>query len=277
MSDPLPSPHDVAEAETRVLAVLAALEPGGIVALSGGADSTLVLHLAVRAWGPERVVAATSCSERQPQEERETAGAQAVAAGVEHVIHEETALEIDAFRRNIPDRCFHCKQHLFERLVDLAREKGLPNILDGVNADDVADYRPGLEAGRRLGVVSPLLRAGITKPWVRALSRHLELATWNRPADGCLVTRFPYGTEVTPEGLARVQRAERALKDLGFATVRVRVHDGVARIEVPLEDIQACLAPGMREQVVAGVKAAGFPYVALDIEGFRSGSMDDMP
>ena len=136
-------------------------------------------------------------------------------------------------------------------------------------------YRPGLAAARGLGVRSPLLEAGITKTWVRALSKEYDLQTWDKPADACLSSRFPYGTEVTAEGLDRVYRAERVLKDLGFRTVRVRVHDPVARIEVPPADLPALLADGVREKVVAGVKAAGFAYVALDIEGFRSGSLNE--
>lgn len=279
MSDPdstHPSPpRDAAEAEGRALAALAALEPGGVVALSGGADSALVLHLAVRAWGADRVVAVTSRSPSLPREELATARALAEGQGCEHVVIEGAELEVEGFRRNAADRCFHCKHHLFTRLAALAEERGLPNVLDGANADDQGDHRPGLRAGRRLGVLSPLLAAGITKPWVRVLSKAAGLVTWDKPAAACLSSRFPYGTEVTAAGLDRVDRAERALKQLGFATVRVRVHDPVARIEVPLEDLPALLAPGVRERAVAGVKAAGFAYVAVDVEGFRSGSLNE--
>ncbi len=275
MTGPPPPPQDVIEAERRVLDVLEELGAPGVVALSGGTDSALVLHLATEAWGPSNVVAATNRSESLPHEELLAARAQAAALGVEHVEVRGEELSLDAFRRNAPDRCFHCKNHLFERLTELARARGLRHVLDGANADDVGDHRPGLQAGRALGVVSPLLRAGLTKPWVRAVSKHRGLATWDKPAEACLSSRFPYGTEVTAEGLDRVDRAERALKDLGFATVRVRVHDPVARIEVPVEDLAALLAPGIRERALEAVKAAGFGYVALDIEGFRSGSLNE--
>jgi uncharacterized protein len=231
--------------------------------------------MAARTWGPEQVVAVTSRSESLPTEELEAARAQAAAAGVEHVVLRGSELEIDAFRRNAPDRCFHCKNHLFEQLARVAAERGLPQVLDGTNADDAGDHRPGLAAAARHGVVSPLLAAGLTKHWVRELSRAHGLATWDKPAEACLSSRFPYGTEVTAEALGRVERAERHLKALGFGTVRVRVHDPVARIEIPREDIPALLAEDVWEQAVRGVKAAGFRYVSLDLEGFRSGSLNE--
>lgn len=270
-----PPPQDVLEAERRALDVLRELGGPGIVALSAGTDSALVLHLAAEAWGAEHVVAVTCRSESLPKEELSTARAQALRIGVEHVEVEGAELSIEAFRRNAPDRCFHCKNHLFEQLTEMARSRGLRHVLDGANADDIGDHRPGIQAGRALGVVSPLLLAGLTKPWVRAVSKHRGLDTWDKPAEACLSSRFPYGTEVTADGLDRVYRAERALKDLGFATVRVRVHDPVARIEVPVADLPALLAPGIRERVLEAVKAAGFPYVALDLEGFRSGSLNE--
>lgn len=272
---PTPPPHDVEEAEARAFEVLAAVEPGGVIALSGGTDSALALHLCAAAWGPGRVVAATSDSGSLPAEELEDARGQAEACGVEHVVFEGRELEVEGFRQNASDRCFHCKTHLYDHLVELARERGLPHVVDGANADDVGDYRPGMTAAREHGVFSPLLRAGLTKPWVRALSKRRGLATWDKPAAACLSSRFPYGTEVTASGLDRVDRAERVLKQLGFREVRVRVHDPVARIEVPVGDLTALLAPGVRERVVEGVKAAGFAYVALDVEGFRSGSLNE--
>ena len=268
-------PQDLGEAARRLGAAFAALPRGGVVALSGGTDSALVLHAAVEAWGAEAVVAATSRSESLPPEELAGARDLAGALGVEHVAFDGSELSVEGFRRNQPDRCFFCKDHLYERLVALAKRLDLPQVLDGANADDVGDHRPGMVAARRHGVVSPLLGAGLTKPWIRALSKARGLATWDKPAEACLSSRFPYGTEVTAEGLGRVYRAERLLKDLGFRTLRVRVHDPVARIEVPLEDLPALLAPGVRERVVEGIKAAGFTYVAVDVEGFRSGSLNE--
>jgi pyridinium-3,5-biscarboxylic acid mononucleotide sulfurtransferase len=269
------APRDAAEAEDRVLAWLGAHPGGAVVALSGGADSALLLSLAAEALGPGAVIAATSRSESLPAEELADARAQAANAGVEHVVLKGSETEIEAFRRNGPDRCFHCKDHLYGEMTELARSRGLAHVYDGTNADDVEGHRPGFAAGQRHGVRSPLLECGLTKPWVRAVSRRRGLATWDKPSEACLSSRIPYGTEVTPETLDRVERAERALKALGFRTVRVRVHDPVARIEVPTEDLPALLQPGVRERAIAGVRAAGFAYVALDLDGYRSGSLNE--
>jgi uncharacterized protein len=262
-------PASVEEGTRRVVDLLRSLRPGAIVALSGGSDSALVLDLAVEAWGRGSVVAATSRSESLAPEELEDARRCASAAGVEHLVLAGSELSIPAFRANAPDRCFHCKDHLFGQMRALADRRGVANLLDGTNADDLLDDRPGLAAAASAGVRSPLLEAGISKPWVRAISRSRGLFTWDKPAESCLSSRFPHGTEVTAEGLDRVRRAERALKDLGFRTVRVRVHDPVARVEVPPEDLPALLAPGVRERAIDGVKAAGFAFVALDLEGYR--------
>jgi uncharacterized protein len=274
----VPAPHadPLADAERRARVVLEPLAPGAVVALSGGTDSALVLRLAVEAWGPARVVAATSRSESLAPEDLEDARGEAERAGVEHVVLAGSELDLEAFRRNAPDRCFHCKDQLYGALAALARARGLPQVLDGTNADDAGDLRPGLGAARRHGVVSPLLEAGIGKEAVRAMARARGLPLWDKPSEACLSSRFPYGTEVTPEGLERVRRAERALKDLGLSTVRVRVHDPVARIEVPVADLATLLRPDVRGRVVAAVRAAGFTYVALDLEGFRSGSLNEV-
>ena len=157
----------------------------------------------------------------------------------------------------------------------MAQARALPHVIDGTNADDCGDHRPGLAAGERLRVLSPLMQSGLNKVWVRALSRHRGLDTWDKPSDACLSSRFPYGTPVTREGLDRVARAERVLRTLGFRDVRVRVHDPIARVEVPPESFGALLAPGVRDAVIAGLKAEGFTYVALDIEGLRSGNMNE--
>jgi uncharacterized protein len=268
-------PADVGEARRRAERAVAELEGGGVVALSGGTDSALVLALAARAWPEGRCVAVTSRSESLVPRELDDARAQAEAAGVPHVVLRGSEVDLDAFRRNTPDRCFHCKDSLYAAARALADERGLAWVLDGTNADDVSDHRPGIGAARRHGVRSPLLEAGLTKPWVRALARALDSPWWDKPSESCLSSRFPYGTEITREGLARVAAAEEVVKALGFRVVRVRVHDPVARVEVPPEDLPALLAPGLRERVVEGVKALGFAYVALDLEGYRSGSMDE--
>ncbi len=264
------------QAERHALAHLGTLQGGGVVALSGGTDSALLLSLAAELWGPGGCIAATSRSESLPPEELQAARDQAAAAGVEHVCLAGSELDIEAFRRNAPDRCFHCKSHLYGEMRSLAAARGLPHVLDGTNADDAGDHRPGMGAARDHGVRSPFLECGLGKAWVRAVSRHRGLATWDKPAEACLSSRFPYGTEVTREGLLRVGQAERVLKSLGLRSVRVRDHDPVARIEVPVAELGAVLAPGMRERILAGIQEAGFQYVALDLQGLRSGSMNEV-
>jgi uncharacterized protein len=267
-----PPPGDVAEAEQRARAAVRGLG-GGVVALSGGTDSALVLALCAQEWPSGRCVAVTSRSESLAAAELADARTQAAAAGVEHVVLAGGELDLEAFRRNAPDRCFHCKDSLYAAARALAAERGLPWVVDGTNADDLDDHRPGLAAAERHVVRSPLLEAGLRKPWVRAVSRALGLSTWDKPSDACLSSRFPWGTEITTAGLSRVEAAERALKDLGFRVVRVRVHDPVARVEVPLEDVPALLAPGVRERVVSALRSQGFQFVTVDLEGFRSGSL----
>jgi len=278
-ADPIlarPAFQSPSEAEAYVLAHLASYEGGGVIALSGGADSALLLDLAAEAWGPGRCLAVTSRSASLPAEELRAARAQAAAVGVEHMCLRGSELDIEAFRRNAPDRCFHCKDHLYGEMRKVARARGLAYVVDGTNADDAGEHRPGLGAARRHAVRSPLLACGVGKPTVRAISRHRGLATWDKPAEACLSSRFPYGTEVTREGLRRVEEAERALKALGFLRVRVRDHDPVARVEIPVAELRVGLAPGMRERLVEAVKAAGFTYVALDLEGLRSGSLNEV-
>ena len=267
-------PADVGEAERRARDGDRALG-GGVVTLSGGTDSALVLALAAQEWPAGRCVAVTSRSESLAAGDLADARSQAAAAGVPHVVLEGHEVDLEAFRSNAPDRCFHCKDTLYGAARRVAEERGLPWVVDGTNADDLSDHRPGLAAGQRHGVRSPLLEAGLSKPWVRAVSKALGLPTWDKPAESCLSSRFPYGTEITREGLRRVAAAERVVKDLGFRVVRVRVHDPVARVEVPADDLPALLAPGIRERVVEGLKAQGFVYVALDLEGFRSGSLNE--
>lgn len=269
-----PPPRTADEARERLAAALRALG-GGVVALSGGTDSALVLAAAADAWGRSRCVAVTSRSDSLAPRELDDARAQAAAAGVEHVVLAGHEIDLEAFRRNAPDRCFHCKDTLYGAARAEADRRGLPWVVDGANADDVGDHRPGLAARDRHRVRSPLLEAGLTKPWVRAVARAMGLPWWDKPAESCLSSRFPYGTTITPEGLVRVRDAEEVVRALGFRVVRVRVHDTVARIEVPPADVPALLADGLRERVVAGLKGLGFVYVTVDVEGFRSGSMNE--
>lgn len=268
-------PSSVEEAGARVERVLRAT-PGGVVALSGGTDSALVLALAARVWGPTHCIAVTSRSESLAPRELDDARAQARAADVEHVVLAGAEVDLEAFRRNAPDRCFHCKDSLYDAARAVATARGLAWVVDGTNADDVGDHRPGLAAAVRHDVRSPLLEAGLTKPWVRALSRALGLSSWDKPSEACLSSRFPYGTPITKEGLDRVRRAEDVLRAVGFRAVRVRVHDPVARVEVPVAELGALVAPGVRDRVVSGLKELGFTYVAIDLEGLRSGSMNEV-
>jgi uncharacterized protein len=270
-------PQSAQEAEARLLTWFSREAAGGaLVALSGGADSALLVSLAREALGTGRVLAATSRSESLPPGELDDAREQAAGAGVEHVVLAGHETDLEGFRRNGPDRCFHCKDALYGELATLALSRGFAVVVDGTHADDLEGHRPGHAAALRHGVRSPLLECGLGKLWVRAVSRRRGLSTWDKPSEACLSSRFPYGTEVTPEGLARVARAEQVLKTLGLRSVRVRVHDPVARIEVPLDALPALLEPGVRERVVEGIKAAGFAYVALDLEGLRSGSLNEV-
>ena len=176
------------------------------------------------------------------------------------------------YQANAGDRCFYCKTNLYAALADVAKELGVQWIANGTNADDFGDHRPGLVAADQAGVISPLVEAGLGKEQVRELARHMGLSNWDKPAAACLASRIPYGLEVTPERLGQVERAEAVLREHGFTGFRVRHHEQVARIEAPLEQMSKLMDDGVRRSVVAGIKAAGYHFVSLDLEGFRSGS-----
>ena len=245
-----------------------------VVAFSSGVDSTFLLALAAEVLGKENVLAAMGISPSVPSREREAAQRLAAQMGVE--LAEVTTCELDdpEYAANPPDRCFYCKSDLFARLKDLAAERGFEVVLSGANADDTGDFRPGIAAGEELGVVSPLLEAGLTKQDVRDASRAMGLETWDKPAMACLASRVPYGRPVTEEKLQRIEQAEYVLKDLGFTQCRVRDHDTIARIELPAEMIPR--ATEHRRSIVQALKALGYNYVTLDLQGFRSGSMNEM-
>lgn len=245
-----------------------------VVAFSGGVDSTFLLALAADVLGKENVLAATGISPSVPSREREAARRLATQMGVEFA--EVTTCELDdpKYAANPPDRCFYCKSDLFERLKELAAKRGFGVVLSGANADDTGDFRPGIAAGEALGVVSPLLEAHLTKQDVRAASRAMGLETWDKPSMACLASRVPYGQPVTEEKLRRIEQAEYVLKDLGFAQCRVRDHDTIARIELPAETIARAMEN--RQRIVQALKALGYTYVTLDLQGFRSGSMNEM-
>lgn len=257
----------------RLLDMLAPL--GSLaVGFSGGVDSTVVLAAALEALGPENTLGVTADSETLPAAELEAARGLAAAMGAPHAVIRTRELECPEFASNPPDRCFHCKSELWSRLGALAAERGITNIADGVNADDLGDFRPGIRASDKAGVLHPLAAAGAGKQDVRRLARALGLANWDKPAQACLSSRFPYGSVITAEGLRRVEAAEDRLRELGLRQLRVRSHGDTARIEVPDDAIEALAAA--RRSIVGALKEAGFTYVTLDLEGFRSGSMNEV-
>ena len=185
-------------------------------------------------------------------------------------------LKIDSIRHNPPDRCYHCKRVLFGRILETAAEKGILTVAEGSNVDDLGDYRPGMRAIRELGVVSPLLDAGLTKADIRAFSKELGLPTWSKPSFACLASRFVYGETITDEKLSMVDQAEQLLMDLGLRQFRVRIHGDLARIEVLPEDLQRITEPELRTLISGKLKEYGFSYVTLDLVGYRTGSMNEV-
>ncbi len=244
-----------------------------VVAFSGGADSTLVAWAAHAALG-ERALAVTARSESLADGEAEAARDLATRIGIRHEELVYSELAVPGYAANPPDRCYLCKGELFKRLAALAGERGFACILDGTNADDEGDYRPGRRAAKEAGVHSPLAALGWRKADIRAALKALDLPVWNKPSSPCLSSRVPYGEPITPEKLAQVGRAEAALRELGFAEVRVRHHGTVARLEVPREVMPRLLQDDLAGEVVRRVRHAGFTFVALDLEGLRSGSLN---
>ena len=255
-------------------ALRAAVEPlgGAAVAYSGGADSALVLRACLEFLPRDLVVAFTGRSESLKPAELERAAALARDLGARHEVLDTDELADPAYVRNAPDRCWHCKSELYAKVGEAARRLGLPAVVDGLNADDRVEERPGARAAAEAGVRSPLREAGLGKEAVRRLSRALGLPTWDKPAEPCLSSRIPFGTPVTPERLARVRAAEEVLARLGFRVHRVRHHEALARVELPAGDLARAMEPSVRAAIVEGLKAAGYAFVALDLEGFRSGS-----
>lgn len=242
------------------------------VAFSGGVDSCFLLRAAQEALG-ERVLAVTAVSDFVPPREAEEALSFCQALGIRHELLHAQVLDIPGVRENPPDRCYLCKRSLFEQMLSLAREKGMELLAEGSNLDDEGDYRPGLRAIRELGVLSPLRKAGLRKSEIRELSRRLGLPSWDKPSFACLASRFVYGEALDSERLRRVDRAEELLRSRGFRQYRVRVHGELARIEVPAIEIEKILA--IRELILQELKNLGFRYVTLDLEGYRTGSMNE--
>jgi uncharacterized protein len=242
-----------------------------LIAYSGGVDSSLLLKLALDELG-DRAVAVLASSPAYPESEQQEARELAQRLGARLVEVSTAEVELDAYRRNNPDRCFHCKEELFETLEPVQRDFGLDHIAYGATADDADDHRPGHGSAVRRGIRFPLLEAGMGKAEIRAAARGLGLPNWNKPSFACLSSRIPHGTEVTVEALRQIEAAEAAIKALGFRQVRVRHHGDVARIEVEPAEIERLLSE--RERVVAALQAAGYRFVSLDLEGYATGSLN---
>ena len=244
------------------------------VAYSGGVDSTLLLKLAYDSLGDERVVALTAVSASLPKHELEEAQALAGQIGARHILIESHETEDPGYLANMPNRCYYCKSHVYERLLEYAQGEGYGSVVDGTNADDMNDHRPGRQAALERGVRSPLQEAGLSKAEIRNLAHALELPNWNKPSAACLSSRIPYGTSISLEMLSQVERAELAFKEMDFGQLRVRHHDDIARIEVEPDVFEEVLAH--RDQIIEELQALGYTYVTLDLAGFRSGSMNEV-
>ena len=241
-----------------------------VVAFSGGVDSTFLLAVAVECLG-DNALAVTGVSPSLAVAEREEAAALAKRLGARHRWIETAEMDRPEYVSNTPERCYFCKTDLFERLQILARSEDYSWVAEGANLDDLGDVRPGRQAAREQGVRSPLVEAALDKATIRELSRALGLPTWEKPAMACLASRIPHGVPVTIERLGQVERAETALRGLGFRSVRVRHHEKIARIELPSEERGRLLDPAVGAEAVRAIKAAGYQYVVLDLEGYRPG------
>jgi uncharacterized protein len=261
------------EKENRLLSRFGEI-PSVIVALSGGADSAYLAWAAHRALG-ERALSVTALSPSFSAHDRSMAEEFVGKVRVRHEWIETHEMENPAYRANASDRCYFCKDELFSALDQMAQASGFAAVAYGVNADDTLDFRPGHRAATEHQVLTPLLDAGLRKAEIRLLSHRAGLPTWDRPASACLASRLPYGTEVTPERLALVERGEAALRELGFRQFRVRLHDKLARVEISREEMPRAFAPQMAAAIADRLKAAGFTYVALDLEGYRQGSLNE--
>ncbi|HUC52768.1 MAG TPA: ATP-dependent sacrificial sulfur transferase LarE [Candidatus Cybelea sp.] len=261
------------EKESLLFARLAGMR-SLIIALSGGADSAYLAWAAHETLGA-RALSVTALSPSYSAHDRAIVEEFVGKLGLRHEFIETHEMKNPSYRANAADRCYFCKDELFSALDDLARARGFAAVAYGVNADDTLDFRPGHRAATEHRVLAPLLDAGLPKAEIRLLSRRAGLPTWDRPASACLASRLPYGTEVTPERLGLVERGEAALRTLGFRQFRVRLHDKLARVEISPEEMPRALAPEMAAAIADRLKAAGFTYVALDLEGYRQGSLNE--
>lgn len=245
------------------------------VAFSGGVDSTLLLKVAHDVLG-DKAIAVTVSASFTARREMNEAGNFCADNHIHHIKIHVNMAEIEGFNLNPPNRCYICKRALFTRIINAARENGVSNVIDGSNLDDLGDYRPGMKALNELGIVNPFIHCKFTKEDVRNLSRELNLMTWDKPSFACLASRFVYGEMITAEKLRMVERSEELLMSMGFRQIRVRVHGDVARIEILPEDFTRMIQNETREKIYEALKSYGFKYVALDMKGYRSGSMNEV-
>ena len=245
-----------------------------LVAFSGGTDSSFLLKVAKTVLG-ENVLAVTASSEIYSQAETESAKKIAAEIGAEHIVVRTNELNNKEFVNNGPDRCFHCKLSLYSEFIKIAGEHNLNQVIDGINIDDKQDYRPGMSAAVKLKIRSPLLEAGLTKEEIRYWSKEMNLSTWDKAPNPCLSTRFAYGTVLIKENLSKVEQAELQLGRFHFKQFRLRVHDNIARLEILPEDMELAFKEATRHEIINIVKSFGYTYVTIDLEGYRTGSMNE--
>jgi len=266
------SPDSLKTKKERLASLLKQFE-ALIVAFSGGVDSTFLLAVAHETL-KKNLVAITAKSPVHPARENQAATAFAQNLGVQHMVLQSREMSRPDFKANTKDRCYICKKYLFEDLLKIAKDRGIEHVAHGGNVDDLEDFRPGFAAAYEMEIKAPLVDAGLNKDDIRALSKQMNLKTWNKPPMACLATRIPYGTPITEKALNMVDQAELAILKLGFTTCRVRMHGNVARIEVDPVEIESVLEKGNRSAIIGKLREIGFFYVALDMEGYQQGSMN---
>jgi pyridinium-3,5-biscarboxylic acid mononucleotide sulfurtransferase len=271
-----PDPNDIVTKAERLLTVMRSLSDGVAVAFSGGIDSTVVAKAAFLGLG-NRAIAVTADSPSVARRELDDARRLAALIGIRHEVIPTGEFDNPDYQRNDGSRCYHCKSELYDQIIARREELGVSVVCSGANLDDLGDYRPGLTAAAERGIRHPLQEAGFTKADVRAVAQHWDLPTWDKPASPCLSSRLAPGLAVTTERTARVEAAEGYLKDLGLRDCRVRLHEGeLARIEVPVTELPRLAATEVREGLARHLRELGFRFITLDLEGFRSGSLNDL-